>query len=114
MYFSCGVPSEKSEYGHGFNYTLQVFIQGKKEKTGLVISFTELDKILKKLFHQLQHKHLLFEIPYFKKKNPSLLNLAKFCFKELKSSTLWDSRKNVKLEKIRLYQGSDFWVDLFA
>ncbi|MBE8163443.1 MAG: 6-carboxytetrahydropterin synthase [Bdellovibrionaceae bacterium] len=101
-----------SEKGHGHNYILDTFVSGPVNKdTGMIINLIDLDALLKNFVNILDHKHLNFDLPYFKTIIPTTENIAGFCFKEIKT-LLKDNALSIQLEQIRLYENQDLWVDI--
>ncbi|MCB0356016.1 MAG: 6-carboxytetrahydropterin synthase [Bdellovibrionales bacterium] len=95
-------------HGHGSNFTLEVRVEGSRDPvTGLVVNLTDVEKDLQEVVRQLDHLHLAFDVPHFADKVPTLENLARFCFVELKN------RLGPLLAGIRLYQGLNDWVDVW-
>jgi 6-pyruvoyltetrahydropterin/6-carboxytetrahydropterin synthase len=54
-------------YGHGHDYTVEVTIKGEVDPlTGMIMPLPKLDSAVNDLLKMLDHKHLNFEVPYFK------------------------------------------------
>lgn len=69
--------------GHGHNYILEVVVEPPKMKTGWLDKF---EKIVKDYFIDIvDHKNLNKDVPIFHKTNPTVENIAKFAFGQLKS-----------------------------
>jgi len=105
--------SSYSTHGHGHNYILEAQVQGPINKdTGMVMDLADLDKVLKDVSDQLDHKHLNDSVEYFKSKTPTTENIAQFCFdninKQLKLFT------EAKLYKVRIFEGDDLWADYYG
>jgi len=108
IFGSCYTP-----YGHGHNYDLEAFFEGKIDsKTGMVINLRDIDIMLKRAVEPLDHHHLNFDVPEFKEVVPTTENIAKYCFDKI-SAQLGQSG-NVRLSQVRLYEGHDLWVDYFG
>ena len=92
----------KCEKLHGHNFKVEIIVKGEKlDKTGLLIDFKKLKKILNQTLETLDHQ-LLNQIPEFKKNNPSSENIAKYIFNKI----------SPKLpENVTLYQVSVFESD---
>lgn len=102
-----------SEKGHGHNYILDTFVSGEvSSDTGMIINLIDLDALLQNFVKLLDHKHLNFDLPYFKNKIPTTENIAEFCFNEIKN-LLETQFPSTKLTKIRLHENQDLWVDVF-
>jgi len=73
----------KCENIHGHNFKVEIIVQGEKlDRTGMLLDFKLLKKLLAKILEQLDHKDLN-QIPVFKKDNPSSENIARFIFQKL-------------------------------
>ena len=90
----------KCEELHGHNWRVEVVvISPKLDKIGMVMDFKLLKEKLYGLLEKLDHKYLN-SIAYFKKKNPTSENIAKYIYANLKtkipnlySVTVWESDK---------------------
>lgn len=116
LYLSCSHRSKKDNekiFGkainpHGNNYTLEAFVEGPIQKdTGLIINVKKLDEMMKKVILPLDHHFLNEDVPEFKKENPTLENLSKYCYKKLNK----ELPSFLKLIKVRLYENEDLWMD---
>jgi 6-pyruvoyltetrahydropterin/6-carboxytetrahydropterin synthase len=68
--------------GHGHNYIVEVTV--KKPTKGKALKADEFEKIVEKEFiRTVDHKNLNADVPYFKKVNPTVENIAEFAFKKL-------------------------------
>ncbi len=100
-----------SPYGHGHNYELHVTITGKVDtKTGMIINLSDLKKYVNKILQQFDHKFLNLDTPFFKGKIPTTENMANVLF-DLIDNQLQD-KGEFALEKIRLYEKKDLYVDV--
>lgn len=73
----------KCENLHGHNWKIEVEVQGNKlGKSGMLIDFHDLKKMVEDIIAKLDHSYLN-EIPPFDKINPTSENLAKYIFKSL-------------------------------
>lgn len=69
--------------GHGHNYVIDVAIQPPKGKAGWLEQF---EKTVKERFVDIvDHKNLNKDVPVFVKTNPTVENIAKFAFDQLKT-----------------------------
>ena len=69
--------------GHGHNYILEVVVKPPKTKIGWLDTF---EKIVKARFIDVvDHKNLNKDVPIFHKTNPTVENIAKFAFDQLKT-----------------------------
>ena len=78
-------------------------------KTGMVINLKDLDESINAVVARIAGKHLNFEVDQFKETIPTTENLLQFLFGQLKYEFLG----KVKLEKVRLYENNDLWVDQY-
>jgi 6-pyruvoyltetrahydropterin/6-carboxytetrahydropterin synthase len=98
-------------HGHGHNYTLDAYVEGQVDSvTGMVINLRDLDLALREAVQILDHKHLNFEVAAFKECIPTTENIAAFLYSSLKKTL---QNYPVTLNRIRLYESEDLWVDYF-
>jgi len=101
-----------SPYGHGHNYELHVTIGGTvNKKTGMIINLTELKSLVNEVLEQFDHKFLNLDTPYFKEKIPTTENIGMILFKLIREKT--EPIHKIQLHKIRLYERSDIYVDVW-
>ena len=101
--------SSYSDHGHGHNYVLEAHVEGELDaKTGMVMNLRDLDTILKNVTAPLDHHFLNYDVPYFREVVPTTENLAAFCFQEIEKQL---AGEGFTLRRIRLFEGTDFWVD---
>jgi 6-pyruvoyltetrahydropterin/6-carboxytetrahydropterin synthase len=101
-----------SPYGHGHNYELHVTVKGRVDpKTGMIINLTDLKKHVNEVLKDFDHKFLNLDTPFFKDKIPTTENIAQLLF-DLINKQL-GSQGNIQLERIRLYERSDLYVDIW-
>lgn len=99
-----------TEHGHGHTYRLEVCVSGPIDPdTGMVINLKDLDESIQAVVSKVSGKHLNFEIEEFKDKIPTTENLVRFLSRELKNAFV----NRVRLEKVRLYENHDLWVDQY-
>ncbi len=83
----------KSARMHGHNFTIFVTIEGDvNPKTGMVINLENLKNMVSPIIEELDHR-CLNELPYFKRKIPTLENIAIFIFERVEE----------QLDGVRLY-----------
>lgn len=84
--------------GHGHDYTLVVTVKGTPDKdTGMIISLSELDKIVKNVIDLIDHKHLDKEVGFFKSHISTAENIIRFLWEKLESRLPADSLYYLKL-----------------
>lgn len=99
-------------HGHGHNYELEVTLSGPVDPdTGMVINLTDLDQILKdEIMAPLDHRHLNYEVSYFKENVPTTEAIAIFCWNQI-----LDALPNtLKLEKVRLHENAELFVEYYG
>jgi 6-pyruvoyltetrahydropterin/6-carboxytetrahydropterin synthase len=101
----CALPN-----GHGHNYTLEVAVVGEPDpKTGMVINLVELRSAVDDVLVQFDHKHLNLDTPYFQGRIPTSENLV---------VVLWglieDRLEGAQLDRLRLYETDDLFVEFFG
>ena len=102
-----------SPYGHGHNYDLHITVGGRiNPDTGMIINLSELKKIVNNILQDFDHKFLNVDTPYFKDKQPSTENIALTLF-ELIEKDLSAVQADLTLERIRLYERSDVYTDVW-
>lgn len=105
VFGACNIPP-----GHGHNYLLEVTVSGEVPgETGMVVNLYDLKQVLKQVLVEFDHKHLNLDTPYFKDRIPTTENLAGVLWKRLAAY-----QEIGCLEKIRLFESEDLWVDLRA
>lgn len=107
-YFSCGKSSDKSQFGFGYNYTLEVVLEGEKDPvSGLVVNLTDVDKELKKLVQTVDHIHLDQSASSPLDKPMSAEVLAQYFWTELAKTSL-----KPLLKKVNLTEGDELMVSV--
>ncbi len=90
--------------GHGHNYELQVTIAGESDALGVVIPLSELEHTVKTtIIDRFDHRNLNLEVEEFKTTIPSVENIAKVIYQQLKPKfrsprrlaavTVWETPK---------------------
>lgn len=98
-----------SVHGHGHNFILEAYINGPvNAESGIVINLIEIDDLLKKVTDPFDHHFVNTDVPYFKEVIPSTENMAVYFYNEVNKNL---PGKNLKLLKVRLYEGEFMWVD---
>lgn len=99
-------------YGHGHNYVLEAFIEGPIDPaTRLVMNLFDLDRILKNVVDHLDHQHLNFDVAYFKSTIPTTENIS-FYLWGITKAALSKEFPNLSLNRIRLFETDDLWVEM--
>lgn len=98
-------------YGHGHSYQLELQISGPVDPvSGMIVNLVEVDQWLKQVIATVHDKHLNFEIDHFKQMVPTTENLADYLWHQLEP--LVDSQSELFIEKLRLYESEDLWVEI--
>ncbi len=102
-----------TEHGHGHNYLLEAFFEGRIDsKTGLIINLLDIDDLLKVLVNELDHQHLNFDVPEFKALVPTTENLARYCFRKIEELRIAKlPNLEMRLYKVKLFENDDLWVE---
>ena len=98
-------------HGHGHNYVLEVTIAGEPDpSTGMVLDLKELKDILQReVMERMDHRHLNYEVPELAGLIPTCENIATVIWKLLEPKIT-----SGKLDRIRLYESPDLFVDCTA
>ncbi len=84
----------KCENLHGHNWKVEVVLRGERlDESGMLVDFGEVKAITREALGELDHKYLN-EIPFFKERNPSSENIARYIF-ELLARRLNDGNRCV-------------------
>jgi len=91
---------------HGHTWKVEVFVVGDKlDEVGMLIDFNILKEKVREVTERLDHSFL----NDFKDiGNPTSENIARYIFKNLK-----DLPKNVRLEKVRVWESSTSWCEYY-
>ncbi len=94
---------------HGHNYRLEVTLRGEPDPvTGMVLNLKDLQQILDdEIMARFDHRDLNLDTPYFEKDPPSPENFARV-IRRILIAALPDGL----LDRIRLQQDEDLWVDV--
>ena len=96
-----------SSHGHGHNYILETYLSGSVQpETGMIMNLRDVDYFLKEVISPLDHKFLNEEVREFREKVPTTENIAQYCFDKLS-----EKLTSVHLDKVRLFETEDLWVD---
>ncbi|MFN3921020.1 MAG: 6-carboxytetrahydropterin synthase QueD [Caldimicrobium sp.] len=87
---------------HGHNWTVELIVEGEElNEIEILIDFKDLKKILKEVLEELDHR-LINDHPYFREKNPSSENLARFIFEGVKEKLR--GFPQVKVKEVTVYE----------
>lgn len=101
-----------SPYGHGHNYVLKVTIGGPIEaRTGMVINIKELDRILKEVSGEFDHKFINLDHPAFRQDIPTTENLASYMRLRLEEKLRTES-DSCRLVRVKLYEEPTLWAEV--
>ncbi|MFH1125833.1 MAG: 6-carboxytetrahydropterin synthase QueD [Candidatus Altiarchaeota archaeon] len=89
----------KCEQLHGHTYRLEVVVEGKVGKNGMILDFNELERIVEEnVIERLDHQDLNKVI-----KNPTAENIVEWIWKQLTGK--------LKLSSVKLYEGRGKWAE---
>ncbi len=96
---------------HGHNYRLEVTLRGNPDPvTGMLMDLKEVKEILEReVVARFDHRDLNGDTPYFKESVPTPENFARVLFDLLKGAFPGEM-----LDRVRLIQDPDLWVDVTA
>jgi 6-pyruvoyltetrahydropterin/6-carboxytetrahydropterin synthase len=105
--------------GAGHNYALEAYFTGPlNPRTGMIVNVRDIDQMLKAVVAPLDHRNLSAEIPAFSETAATAENLAVYLYnaitKQLSASGSQATKaplENLTLQKVRLFESSDLWVD---
>jgi 6-pyruvoyltetrahydropterin/6-carboxytetrahydropterin synthase len=103
-----------SPYGHGHNYALQVTIEGSMDtRTGMVMNIKELDRILKEISGEFDHKFINLDHPSFHNSIPTTENLASYMRGRMENK-LHAEFELYRLVRVRLYEEPTLWAEIMC
>ncbi|GBD38629.1 6-carboxy-5,6,7,8-tetrahydropterin synthase [bacterium HR37] len=95
--------------GHGHDYYIEVTVTGNIDsETGMIVSVDYLDRVVKEIIDELDHKRLDIEVPYFMEFQPSGENIVKYLWLQLEQRI-----KGVKLFHLKLWETRDNYFEFF-
>jgi 6-pyruvoyltetrahydropterin/6-carboxytetrahydropterin synthase len=104
-----------SPYGHGHNYVLRVTLAGQvAAHTGMVINITELDRILKEVSAEFDHKFINLDHPAFHDRIPTTENLASYMRDRIEDTLRTQHNADYRLALVRLYEEPSLWSDVIG
>jgi len=99
-----------SPHGHGHNYILRVTLAGYSDpRTGMVLNVKELDRILKEVSSEFDHKFINADHPAFHDRIPTTENLAIAIWQRFAPKL-----SNAKLHRVRVYENHDLFADFYG
>lgn len=85
---------------HGHNYKVEIALQTESlDKTGMAMDFKKAKKILHTIISKLDHQYLN-KIAWFKKRNPTAENIARFFYEEVSGKL----KKNIRLSYVKVWE----------
>lgn len=103
-----------SPYGHGHNYVLRVTLGGHSDpRTGMVINIKELDRVLKEVSGEFDHKFINLDHPAFHDRIPTTEHLASYMRDRIEEK-LRVERGDYQLSRVTLYEEPTLWADVFG
>ncbi|HLH02385.1 MAG TPA: 6-carboxytetrahydropterin synthase [Bryobacteraceae bacterium] len=104
---------EANPNGHGHNYVLEVTLEGEPDPvTGMVLDLKRVKEILEEeVVEPMDHRFLNYEVTPFDRVVPTAANIAREIWRRLEKR--FDDPQ-FRLERVRLYETSDLYVDVLA
>ncbi len=94
----------KCENLHGHNWKVVLSVRGDTlDNIGLLIDFTELKAMLRRIIAGLDHKNIN-EIPYFREQNPSSENIARYIAEEFTALMASGEAPNIALDSVTVWE----------
>ena len=95
---------------HGHNYQLEVTVAGPVDPVhGMILDLKELKAVLEReVVEPFDHRFLNHEVPPFDRLVPTPENIAREIWRRLHPHLDRDGRR---LQRVRLYETADLWVD---
>lgn len=104
-----------SPYGHGHNYVLHVTLAGRvAPHTGMVINITELDRILKEVSAEFDHKFINLDHSAFHDRIPTTENLASYMRDRIEDTLCTQHHADYRLTLVRLSEEPSLWSDVIG
>ncbi len=92
----------KCENMHGHNWRVELTVEGERlNESELLIDFKDLKAILKEILNELDHR-LINDHPYFRVRNPSSENIARFIFERAKSKL--SGFEGIAVKEVAVYE----------
>ena len=91
----------KCENLHGHNWRIETFVKGEElDKNGLLVDFKVIKEEVDKIIEGLDHK-FLNELEYFKDRNPSSENIARYLYDMLGNAL---NNKNIQVSRVTVWE----------
>jgi 6-pyruvoyltetrahydropterin/6-carboxytetrahydropterin synthase len=101
-----------SPYGHGHNYILKVTLCGKVDpRTGMVMNINELDRMLKEISGEFDHKFINLDHEAFLERVPTTENLASYIYDRMEEK-LRTGFASSSLTRVRLDEEPTLWAEI--
>ena len=94
---------------HGHNYRLEVSLAGEPDaRTGMLVDLKDVKDVLEReVMARFDHRDLNDDTPFFEKTPPTPEHLARVLFELLDRAF-----PGGLLDRVRLFEGPDLWVDV--
>lgn len=103
-----------SPYGHGHNYVLRVTLGGRMDpRTGMVMNIKELDRMLKEVSSEFDHKFINLDHPTFHEQVPTTENLVSYIYSRMEER-LRVATASYRLTQVRLYEEPTLWAEILG
>ena len=100
-----------STYGHGHNYILRVTLQGNvAPETGMVVNIQTIDRILKDIISEFDHKFINLDHPAFSHRIPTTENIVAYMRSRI-IAALPPVGEPYCLYRVTLYEDPTLWSD---
>lgn len=96
-----------TEYGHGHNYRVDFGFSSSLNN----MQATHLQKLIQTSIDKIDHSHLNFGVAEFKTTIPTTENIALYLAEQIKNIQSPHSFQ-YKLQKVKLFETDDIWVEL--
>jgi 6-pyruvoyltetrahydropterin/6-carboxytetrahydropterin synthase len=102
-------------HGHDYHAEVQFKIEASREPQGEYPQdslLNSLENLVKEICQKLDHEHLNFRIPFFKKENPTTENIGRFIGLEINKRFLDQNLKeeilkhSVKISSLQVFEGN--------
>ncbi len=99
-------------HGHGHNYVLQVTLEGVADPVGALVPLPQFEALVKQaVIDRLDHRHLNEELDEFRKRNPSVENIAIVIWDLLAGPVQTLGNGQARLARVRVFETPKTWAD---